>query len=94
MTGFFNGCWSWKPGTRTERTRLPHTKSRGETRVVFSQVIHRSSMLSLENCFDPQQILDFDKRVKKFLEMMPRYNIRSNPRSTDSPWNWFTKKAA
>jgi DNA ligase (NAD+) len=33
----------------------------------FLQVTHRSPMLSLENCFDDQQILDFDKRVRKFL---------------------------
>jgi len=33
----------------------------------FSQVTHHSPMLSLENCFDPQQIFDFDKRVRKFL---------------------------
>lgn len=33
----------------------------------FLQVTHGSPMLSLENCFDDQQILDFDKRVRKFL---------------------------
>ncbi|MCG6880236.1 MAG: NAD-dependent DNA ligase LigA [Deltaproteobacteria bacterium] len=45
----------------------PTRKVGGETKTGFSQVIHRSPMLSLENCFDPQQILDFDKRVRKFL---------------------------
>jgi DNA ligase (NAD+) len=33
----------------------------------FLPVTHHSPMLSLENCFDDQQILDFDKRVRKFL---------------------------
>jgi len=33
----------------------------------FSQVMHRQPMLSLENGFSEQDILDFDKRVKRFL---------------------------
>ena len=33
----------------------------------FLPVEHRSPMLSLENCFDDQHILDFDARVRKFL---------------------------
>jgi DNA ligase (NAD+) len=33
----------------------------------FLPVTHASPMLSLENCFDDRQILDFDKRVRKFL---------------------------
>jgi len=33
----------------------------------FLPVEHGSPMLSLENCFDHQQVLDFDKRVRKFL---------------------------
>ena len=56
--------------TRHPELRTPDSptgKVGGETKSGFSQVIHRSSMLSLENCFDPQQILDFDKRVRKFL---------------------------
>ncbi len=33
----------------------------------FPTVEHRFPMLSLENCFNEQQILDFDARVRKFL---------------------------
>ena len=45
----------------------PTRKVGGRPRGGFLPVAHRSPMLSLENCFDPQQIFDFDKRVKKFL---------------------------
>ena len=68
MTGCFNGCLNWKPGTLNYAHRTPpHGKWGGDTKSGFSQVVHRSPMLSLENCFDPQQIFDFDKRVRKFL---------------------------
>ncbi|EFK06689.1 DNA ligase (NAD(+)) [delta proteobacterium NaphS2] len=56
--------------TKHPELRSPDSPTRkvgGETKSGFSRVIHRSPMLSLENCFDPQQILDFDKRVRKFL---------------------------
>ena len=45
----------------------PTRKVGGGPKGGFLPVAHRSPMLSLENCFDDQQILDFDKRVKKFL---------------------------
>ena len=96
MTGFFNGCWNWKPGIPScAHPTPPQEKWGGETKSGFSQVVHRSSMLSLENCFDPRQILDFDKRVRKFFEgTRRRCNIRSSPRSTDSQWNWFYEEGS
>jgi len=45
----------------------PTRKVGGKPKGGFLPVAHRSPMLSLENCFDPRQIFDFDKRVKKFL---------------------------
>ncbi len=45
----------------------PTQRVGGRPKGGFLQVAHRSPMLSLENCFDPQQIYDFDKRVRKFL---------------------------
>ena len=45
----------------------PTRKVGGGPKGGFLPVAHGSPMLSLENCFDDQQILDFDKRVKKFL---------------------------
>ncbi len=45
----------------------PTLKVGGGPKGGFPQVTHLSPMLSLENCFDPQQIFDFDKRVRKFL---------------------------
>ncbi len=45
----------------------PTQKVGGRSKSGFAQVTHRSPMLSLENCFDPQQIIDFDKRVRRFL---------------------------
>lgn len=45
----------------------PTRKVGGKSKSGFSEVAHRSPMLSLENCFDPQQILDFDKRVRRLL---------------------------
>jgi DNA ligase (NAD+) len=46
----------------------PTRKVGGRPKGGFFPVAHRSPMLSLENCFDPQQIFDFDKRVRKFLK--------------------------
>jgi DNA ligase (NAD+) len=46
----------------------PTRKVGGRPKGGFLPVAHRSPMLSLENCFDPQQIFDFDKRVRKFLK--------------------------
>ncbi len=37
----------------------------------FPQVEHRISMLSLDNCYSPQELRDFDKRVRKWLEAEP-----------------------
>ncbi|HEX7416082.1 MAG TPA: NAD-dependent DNA ligase LigA, partial [Smithellaceae bacterium] len=31
----------------------------------FSSIKHPSAMLSLANAFDPQEIIDFDKRIKR-----------------------------
>ncbi|MBT3259980.1 MAG: NAD-dependent DNA ligase LigA, partial [Deltaproteobacteria bacterium] len=46
----------------------PTRKVGGRPKGGFLPVAHRSPMLSLENCFDSQQIFDFDKRVRKFLK--------------------------
>jgi len=46
----------------------PTRKVGGRPKGGFLPVAHRFPMLSLENCFDPQQIFDFDKRVRKFLK--------------------------
>jgi len=52
----------------------------GSPKTGFSQVTHRSPMLSLENCFDPQQIFDFDKRVRKFLKDDTPVNYTVEPK--------------
>jgi DNA ligase (NAD+) len=46
----------------------------------FLPVEHRSPMLSLENCFDKQQILDFDKRLKRFLKDDAPINYTVEPK--------------
>ncbi len=46
----------------------PTQKVGGKTKTGFGAVTHRSPMLSLENCFQPEQIFDFDKRLKRFLK--------------------------
>ena len=51
-----------------ETSDSPTRKVGGRPKGGFLPVAHRSPMLSLENCFDPQQIFDFDKRVRKFLK--------------------------
>ncbi|HKI48324.1 MAG TPA: NAD-dependent DNA ligase LigA, partial [Desulfobacteria bacterium] len=58
----------------------PTLKVGGSPKTGFSQVTHRSPMLSLENCFDPQQIFDFDKRVRKFLKNDTPVNYTVEPK--------------
>lgn len=41
----------------------------GEVISAFKKVPHRKPMLSLANSYSPQDILDFDERVKKFLRL-------------------------
>jgi len=38
-----------------------------ESKKAFSKINHRQPMLSLENGFDEQDIIDFDNRIKRFL---------------------------
>ncbi len=55
-----------------ESTGSPTRKVGAGPKGGFLPVEHGSPMLSLENCFDHQQVLDFDKRVRKFLgDTMP-----------------------
>jgi len=58
----------------------PTLKVGGSPKTGFSQITHRSPMLSLENCFDPQQIFDFDKRVRKFLKNDSPVNYTVEPK--------------
>ncbi len=46
----------------------PTQRVGGEPQEAFSQVRHRLAMLSLENGFREQDILDFDARIKRFLK--------------------------
>ncbi len=58
----------------------PTLKVGGSPKTGFSQVTHRSPMLSLENCFDPQQIFDFDKRIRKSLKDDTSVNYTVEPK--------------
>lgn len=46
----------------------------------FSEVLHRLPMLSLENCFYDQEIIDYDLRIKKLLKDNPPIDYTVEPK--------------
>ena len=51
-----------------------------EPREVFSEVLHRLPMLSLENGFHNQDIMDFDSRIRKLLGDGSPFECQTLPR--------------
>lgn len=49
-------------------TDSPSQRVGGKPLEVFSKVAHRVPMLSLANSYSPEDIFDFDERIKKFLK--------------------------
>ena len=47
----------------------PTQRVSGEVLEGFKSVRHRSPMLSMDNTYSPEEIIEFDKRVKKNLKM-------------------------
>lgn len=45
----------------------------------FGKVAHRLPMLSLENAFAPEEVAEFDDRVRKFLGLRPAGDIPAEP---------------
>jgi len=59
----------------------------------FTQVRHRIPMLSLENAFTAADILAFEERLLRFLNLSERRPMSSNPSSTASPSSWCIRTA-
>jgi DNA ligase (NAD+) len=58
----------------------------------FATVSHSIPMLSLDNGFTDENIMDFDGRVRRNLNVQNDVRvIRPNRKWTVSPWNSFTK---
>ena len=56
------------PDARDARIRPP-SASAGVASREFAEVVHALPMLSLENAFEEQDVLDFDRRVRERLEV-------------------------
>jgi DNA ligase (NAD+) len=55
-----------KPGTTTERPGAPVQTGR------FPTAPHRVPMLSIDNTYNPEELREFDQRIKRFLQLPPQ----------------------
>ena len=58
----------------------PSQRAGGKPLDVFLKIDHRTPMLSLANSYSPEDILDFDNRVKKFLKSEKPIEYFSEPK--------------
>ena len=58
----------------------PTQRVGAEPKEAFAQVTHRQPMLSLENAFGPQELIDFDARLKRYLDRTTPIEYTAEPK--------------